>query len=301
MPPPTTKQKKSLADLSEIEDNEHVTPKVIVLTGQPGSGKTSAAASLFSPEVGKRLTMSMEELKERETLTLDGAVWVKTDSQALVSLKMIRVKPQFTLDYAVLRTENGGNASATIRDLHTYLGQAKEAGAHTMILDTATSFGQAMEDAFVAGSDNTMAGWGRVGDEYTRLFNLCLSLGLRQVWLAQPDVSKAMKASLAESSKKNADDDKIKLEQARAMATSVGENSYIVPALSGNKVMPLIGAQPSLSGWIRRVEMNGKTTREFYPFGTADAPGKNRYEKILQKKEPADLWLLDQKIKDALS
>jgi hypothetical protein len=299
MPPPTTSKRKSLAELKTIEEMEPVTPKNIVITGQPGSGKTTLAATVFSPEVAKRTAMTPEELAKQEVHELKGAVWVKSDAQALVSLKMLRLIPEFVLDFAVLLDERKGDYVSAIRDLHAYLTEAKEAGAWGMVLDTATSYGHKLQRGFVAGASNGQQAWGLVGGEYIKLFETCSSLKLRQFWLAQPSVSKAMQASLVEASKKDSDDAKIQLEKARALATSVGEGSYIVPALSGNMVMDMINAQPSLSGWIRKKEKQGKMVREWMPFGTKDAPGKNRYEKHVDKIEPADLWAMDRKIEAA--
>lgn len=295
MPPPSNSKKKSLDELQEHQDErESMLPQITIITGLPGAGKTTLAASAFSPDVGARLAMPAKEIKDKPVIVLETAIWIGFDNQSTLALRGKRIKPRWHLDMATLIKLANGNVSQAIRDLHAYVEAAAEAGATGYVVDTATSFGgQWLVPEYVTGSDNGFTGWQTVGNEQLKLLNLGKDLGLRQWWLAQPTENKL--ETLAQSSKATEAD------KAKAQAQSVaGGSNYVVPALSGKVFPPVLNAQCSVSGWLQAREVNGKTTRTWMPYGGDGSRGKTRYEGILDQKEPADLFAMDQKILAAI-
>lgn len=295
MPPPTASKRMSLKELKAHEEaNSDPRPNTIVITGLPGAGKTTLAATMFSGEVAKRLTLSSDELAKAPWIELKGAVWIEADEQGLVALQAKKMRPEFVLSLPTLVNARNGNFPAALRDLHAYLAEAKEAGATGLVLDTVTSFGgQWLLPHYVDGSENGFAGWQSVAQEQTRILLAGQALGLRQVWLAQPTENKL--ETVAQSNKGT------DLDKAKALSQSVsGGSNYVVPAISGKAFPPVLNAQCSISGWLRSRSVNGKRSRELLPFGGDGSQGKTRYEGILGEKEPADLWALDAKIMSVL-
>lgn len=294
MPPPPSTKRKSLKELQELEQKKPPVPNTIVVTGLPGSGKTSLAATLFSPEVGKRLAQGQSDAAKREPLTLKGAIWVEADDQGLVSLKAHKIFPEFTLNLNTLTNERNGDLPAAIRDLHAYITEAATMGAVGMVVDTITSFGQQwLVRHYVDNGDNGFAGWQAVANEQQKLLALGQKLGLRQVWLAQPAENKLEVAASARGSSD--------LDKAKALAQGVsGGTNFIVPSIAGKSFPPTLNSQCSMSSWLRARVLNGKRVREFLPFGGDGSQGKTRYEGILAEKEPADLAAMDKKILTAV-
>jgi len=298
MPPPTTKVKKTLADRkAERQAHRKTGLKSIMIAGLAGSGKTTLAATYFSPEVSTRLALSQDQIKTADWLELKGALWIEADEDGLTALTSKKIEPEFVVPLSDLELENKGNPASTVRELHALIGEASQAGAHTMVVDTATSFGsQFLERWYVDDSPdgNGFAGWMTVGKEQTKLLAAGKACGLRQFWLVHPTENKL---EVAASGKKATE-----LDRAKATAQSVaGGGNYLVPALSGKKFPPILNGFVSDTFWLKTIAAGGgKKSRTIHVESTDGFVGKTRNESLLSSKEPADLYVIDHKIKDAL-
>jgi len=294
MPPPSNEKRKSLMDLQAAERAKPPVPNTIVITGQQGAGKTTLAATLFGEEVGKRLALTGEALAKAAPITLKGAIWIEADEQGLVSLQAFKIWPEYVLSLTTLVNERNGDLPAALRDMHAYLGEAAEAGAKAMVIDTITSYGgQWLVPHYVDGADNGFAGWQTVAREQSKLLGAGHRLGLRQVWLAQPTENKL--EALAQSKAGT------ELDKAKALSQSVGGGTnYVVPQIAGKAFPQVLNGQCSISAWLRMRSVGNKRVRELLPFGGDGTQGKVRYEPVLAQKEEPDLWALDQKIIKAM-
>lgn len=297
MPPPSTAKRRSLDEV-DGDVSTDLRPSITVITGLPGAGKTSLAASLFSPKVTEHLGLSSEALKTTAEVRLPGSLWIAADEDGIKALQGKKLRPRWTLDLASLKRDANGNMSLALRNLHAYIEEAKGAGCTGFVVDTATAFGALLVAEFVDGSENTFAGWQTVGNEQLKLLNLGKELGLRQVWLCQPVQNKLEEQALAEETNKKGSQEKADLLSAKAAAQGLaGGTSLILPALSGKMFPPVLNAQCSISGWLRKIALNGgKSKREWLPYGGDGCQGKARYEGILKDREEPDLWQQDLKI-----
>lgn len=295
MPPPSTAKKKSLDELQEHQDEIATElPSIIVITAPPGAGKTSLAATAFHKDVAARLNMTAKELKDQPVIELP-VVWFGADHQSTLALKAKRIKPAVLLDLGVLIKLAGGSIQQAHRNAHEYIEAAvAEKGVTGIVIDSATAWGiQWMEKALVDGSENKLGGWQVIQNEYANMAALGKELGLRQIWLCHPQENRAEEVA---QSKKGTE-----LDSAKALAASMaGGTNYLISALSGKKFLKSLNSMCSISGWLRAKEVNGKVIRDWMPAGGDGFKGKHRYHGILDAKEPADLYAMDQKILAAI-
>jgi hypothetical protein len=295
MPSPTDNDwAPTLDTISMADKNIDVTPKSIIITGQPGSGKTTLAATAFG-DISDHLTGKSTEKK-----ILKGALWILTDEQGIVSLRVRGLMPEYLIDFREFVTKADGHVGKAIQWMQDMIGQAAEAGATTAVVDTITSFGAYLERYYIhgpgcpkaaSGEKNTFGGWLALANKQFELFETISELGLRALWLAHPQNNKIEEAAEA---KKATDADK-----AKAVVSSTPGDNWIIPAISGRKFREVLTGQCCISGWLRADFVNGKRKTTWMPFGGDGSQGKNRYEGILDREEPADLYRQDTKITNA--
>lgn len=288
--PATTTKPPTLDDckptMNELE------PRTIIVTGITGSGKTTLAATAFA-DLGDPLAGKIPP----KPITLKGAVWLAADEQGTVALKSRRILPEYEIDVRKLTQQAGGDVGQALRWVHSLLKDAADKGAFGLIWDTVSTLGDFLVGWFVHGDGcpttgkgerNIMRAWGVVGDQYRQLYEVASALNYRQIVLAHP------KANAAEEDA--ADPRASKFIEAKATVKGTPGDNYIVPAVAGQQFAKFLNGANSLSGWLRTKDRNGKRERIWMPFGGEGSQGKNRYEHILDREEPADLAALDRKI-----
>lgn len=298
MPSPSQAKPKapSLSDCVPQVTLDEILPKTTIITGQTGSGKTTLAATLFgdlSGPLGGKLP--------EKPLTLQGSVWLAADEQAIVALQAKKILPQYVLDIRALLKQADGDVRQVLAWLNNLLQGAREVGAHTFVWDTASTLGDFLVGWYVhgegcpesvKGDKNSRQGWGRVGEKYRQLYESASALGYRQIILAHPKQNAEEEEALDRKASA--------VDKAKATAHSVTGDNLIVPAFAGNMFRRFLNGACSLSCWLKAEDRNGKRVRKLMPFGGDGSQGKNRYEHILDREEPADLHQLDQKILDAV-
>ena len=135
---------------------------------------------------------------------------------------------------------------------------------------------------------DTRGGWGLIGNKYFELFDSVLALGYRQVILAQPKANGIEEAADEHGASQWA--------KAKAVVSGTAGENLIVPAVSGQSFYRVLMAQCSLSGWLRAEDVKGKRQYSWMPYGGDGSQSKNRYARILDRIEPADLAAMDKKI-----
>ena len=305
MPPaPKTKADKpkppdSLAHLRPQRDSANILPRSIVVTGQTGAGKTSLAATII-PEIAEALQSPPAKMR-----TLASVVWLSADEQALVALQAKNLEPEFEIDIKAMAA-NEPNMETTLNKICDNLEELQSAAdAKILVWDTVSTLGDYLTAWHVygagcptaqSGAKNTMRGWGKVGDEYRKLYVLASALGYRQIILAHP------KSNAVEE---DATDPKAgAITRAQATVEGAPGDNLIIPATAGRAFARFLNGACSIQAWLRAEdETRGGTTtrvRTLMPYGGEGARGKVRYEGILDREEPADLAALDQKILEAI-
>lgn len=268
-------------------------PKTITIFGQTGSGKTTIAGTLFDD-----LTEALNGNLPKELLILKGAIWLGADEDSTVALRARRLQPEYVLDIRELR-EKADRDFQLVQDwLFALLRDATKAGGTTLVWDTATSYGAFLESWYVngkgcptsvrTGNPDTIKGWGLVGSTYRRLYEEASALGLRQIVLCHPKSNKveeeadAPKASVAA--------------RAKAIVQGAPGDNLVVPALSGRMFGIFLQGAASIQAWMDVEDVNGERIRKLALGDVIGVQTKNRYEGILDKREPPDLRALDAKI-----
>ena len=296
MPSPKVIKPPTLDDIKTEDKDLDLLPNSIIITGQSGAGKTTMAGTAFC-DLSERLAMKPAELAKAERITLKGACWFLSDDRGLVSLSARKVAPEYVIDFRALIKKAEGNVDTALQWADSLIAQTREAGAHTFVHDTLSTFDALMERWYVhgdgcplsdSGKQDTRGAWSLVGDRQFQIYQTATMLDMRLILLAHPVVNKIEEAA---ESKKATDFDKAKADS----QGTPGEN-LIVPALSGQKFRTIIIPQSTISGWLRAEDRNGKRVRQWMPFGGEGSQGKNRYEGILDQIEPPDLLAQDKKI-----
>jgi len=265
-------------------------PRTIVVTGRTGAGKTTLAATLFAD-----LTDTLSGATAKN-ITLDGAVWLLSDDQGLVSLTVDKIRPQYVIDLRALLSRADGDMGQVLRWALRLLIEAKDAGASGVVWDTVTSLGAMLERWYVHGGGcpmttrgaDTRGGWGLIGNKYFELFDSILALGYRQVILAQPKANGVEEAADERGASQ--------WDKAKAVVSGTAGENLIIPAVSGQSFYRVLMAQCSLSGWLRAEDVKGQRQYAWMPYGGDGSQSKNRYARILDRIEPADLAAMDKKI-----
>lgn len=236
-----------------------------------------------------------------KAIVLDNVLWLLTDEQGITSLVVRGIKPRYLIDFRSLLAKTENNVREALRWIHEYLAQARQSGINWCVVDTVTSLGGYLEGWYVygpgcptssrTGNRDSQTGWGLLGTKYFELYETLTALDYRTAWLAHPKINAIEDVALDVKAKPT--------EKAKAVVTGTPGDNYIIPAISGQKFANLLTGQCNISGWLQSERINDKRHTSWMPFGGHGSQGKNRYENILDRSEPPDLYSMNQKIVQA--